>query len=345
MAPLRWGILGCGKISSDFVNGLHLAQDAKIVACAARTLETSSAFAKLHGIPQSYDSYEALVSDPQVDVVYVGTVHTYHHQHAILALSHGKHVLVEKPMAMNQRDATEMVELAKSKNLFLLEGMWTRFFPAIRRVQELLKSGAIGDVHAVHSDIGFAFAPDNDRIWLRELGGGGLLDIGIYPLGFVSMAYPGEVPEAIQTAGRTSDQGVDVYAVVTLQYAKNRYGTIQYSCLANYREETTIIGSKGSIKIQTPAHAPTTLSIQISGQAEEIVTYPLPTPATNAVPFNFGDVAVGLTYEAEAVTAAIQRGERTCAEYPVTESLFMAGVMDQIRKDLGVVYDADHKSA
>ncbi|KAF0689479.1 Aste57867_19086 [Aphanomyces stellatus] len=340
---LRWGILGCGKICNDFVMGLQLVDGAEIVACASRSLDTARAFGELHGIPACYDSYDALCADPSIDVVYVGTVHTYHFPHTMLALSRGKHVLVEKPMAMNHRDAAEMVALAQSKNLFLMEAMWTRFFPAVRHARDLLAAGTIGDVHGVHADMGFAFPKDAERIWKRELGGGGLLDIGIYPLAFVSMAFPGQVPHRVHTVGATSDQGVDLYAVVTLQYDGDRYGTIQYSCLADLREEVTILGTKGSLRITSPAHAPTSISLRQTGHAtDEVVDFPLPKlpPLTTRRAFNFGN-SIGLSYEAAAVQAAITRGDRESAEYPLTESLFLAKLMDTIRHDLGVVYDAD----
>ncbi|ETW02600.1 hypothetical protein H310_06070 [Aphanomyces invadans] len=339
-APLRWGILGCGKISNDFVMGLALVANAQVVACASRSLDAAVAFGTLHGIPTWYGSYDALCRDPQVDVVYVGTLHTHHHPHTMLALSHNKHVLVEKPMALNRRDAADMVSLAKAKGLFLMEAMWTRFFPAIQHVRSLLADGVIGYVHAVHADMGFAFPSSADRIWKRDLGGGGLLDIGIYPLAFVSMVFPDEAPINVHTVGSLSDDGVDVFAVVTLQYSRHRYGTIQYSCLADFREEVTILGSKGRLVIDAPAHTPTRVRLD-RGSDVETVEFPLPTPAPSSSAFNFGG-SVGLSYEAAAVGKAIRIDHATeCAEYPLSESLFLAGLMDTIRRDLGVVYDAD----
>ncbi|KDO29325.1 hypothetical protein SPRG_05860 [Saprolegnia parasitica CBS 223.65] len=337
----RWGILGCGRICNDFVMGLQLVAGASVVACASRSLATAQAFAATHDIPTSYDSYDALCADPQVDVIYVGTLHTLHHPHTLLALRHNKHVLVEKPMSMNQREADEMVALAKEKDLFLMEAMWTRFFPAVRHARQLLSENVLGAVHAVKADMGFAFPANADRIWKRSLGGGGLLDIGIYPLAFVSMVFHGEEPAHVHTVGAVSaDEGVDTYAVVTLQYEGSRFGTIQYSCLADFVEEVVIIGEKGTLRINAPAHVADELTLTLHGQAPQQLSFPHPTPAPSKSSFNFGG-SVGFKFEAEAVSRCIQNGERECAEYPLAESLLLSRVMDQVRKSLGVVYDAD----
>ncbi|OQR87500.1 dimeric dihydrodiol dehydrogenase [Achlya hypogyna] len=338
---LRWGILGCGRIANDFVMGLHLVAAARVVACASRSLEAAQAFGRMHDIPTCYESYEALCCDPNVDVIYVGTLHTLHYPHTLLALRHNKHVLVEKPMSMNQREAEEMIALAREKNLFLMEAMWTRFFPAVRQVRALLRDGVLGAVHAVKADMGFAFPANADRIWKRSLGGGGLLDIGIYPLAFVSMVFEGEEPENVHTVGATSaDEGVDTYAVVTLQYSKNRFGTIQYSCLADFVEEVVIVGEKGTLRINAPAHVADRITLSLHGQPSQEMHFPHPAPAPSKSSFNFGG-SVGFMYEGEAVTQCILNNERECSEYALSESLLLSRVMDSARKSLGVVYEAD----
>ncbi|OQR89429.1 dimeric dihydrodiol dehydrogenase [Thraustotheca clavata] len=213
---LKWGILGCGRISNDFVMGLQLVQGAHVVACASRDLSTAQTFGQTHDIATCYDTYEALCADPAVDIVYIGTLHTLHHPHALLALKHNKHVLVEKPIAMNEHQLSQIVAIAREKQLFLMEAMWTRFFPAVRRVRKLLKQGILGQIHCVKADMGFAFAANADRIWKRSLGGGGLLDIGIYPLAFVSMVFDEEPVHVHATGEISKDESVDIYAVVTL---------------------------------------------------------------------------------------------------------------------------------
>lgn len=289
----------------------------------------------LVAIPHVYDSYETLCSDPEVDVVYIGTIHPTHYKLALLALNHGKRVLVEKPMAMNAKEVEAVIMLAQQKCLFFMEGMWARFFPAVRFVRQVIDDGGIGDVHHVHSALGVAFKADNNRIWKKELGGGGLLDIGIYVLATATMVF-GFEPERVTSAGQLNDDGVDVYNSITLEYSGQRFATLEYSTLANISETVTITGTKGRIFIQPPAHA----SMEIS-----VVTYDEPgkeTEKTSRFPWpNPSDHHSGFLYEAEAVTEAIHNNEIETSEYSHAESLGIMKIMDTIRKDLGLVYDAD----
>ncbi|KAG3118790.1 hypothetical protein PI124_g5922 [Phytophthora idaei] len=343
-SPLRWGFLGCGRISSDFVSAMKSLDNVVFQACAARSLGSAQTFAKEHGINQAYDSYEALVSDPDVDVVYIGTLHPWHYEHTVLALKHDKHVLVEKPMAMNVAQATAAIALAREKNLFLMEGMWTRFFPAIRHVRQLLANKEIGDVHHVHAAFGVQFDADNARMWHNELGGGGLLDIGIYPLAFATMVF-GAKPEKITSAGKLNDGGVDIFNSVTLEYSDSRFATVEYTMLATLDETVTISGSKGRIHLPMPAHTATEVRVvkflEDSTQNETKTLFPWPTPAAG-VTFNYGG-SEGFRYEAEIVTKAIQSKQTESQEYPLDESLQIMIIMDKIRKDMGLVYPADSK--
>ncbi|KAL8021960.1 putative tetrahydrofolate dehydrogenase/cyclohydrolase, oxidoreductase [Plasmopara halstedii] len=338
----RWGIIGCGRISWDFVSSIKSLNNVVVQACAARSLADAHTFANNFGITQAYDSYEALVSDANVDVVYIGTLHPWHYEHTVLALNHGKHVLVEKPMAMNAIQASAAIALAREKKLFLLEGMWTRFFPAIRYVRQLLNNKEIGDVHHVHAAFGVPFGKDNARIWHNELGGGGLLDIGIYPLAFATMVF-GTKPEKITSAGKRNDGGVDIYSTVTLEYSDSRFATIEYTMLAKLDESVTITGSKGRICLPAAAHTATEVQMikyfEDGTQKETKSLFPWPMPAAGVTFIHLG--SEGLRYEAEAVIHAIQKKELESNEYSLDESLGIMTIMDKIRKDLGVVYPAD----
>ncbi|KAG7386809.1 hypothetical protein PHYPSEUDO_015206 [Phytophthora pseudosyringae] len=334
-SPLRWGILGCGRISHTFASNAKPLQTAVFHACAARSLDAAEEFARKHDIPHAYDSYEALCSDPEIDVVYIGTIHPTHCKLALLALSHGKHVLAEKPMAMNAKEAEAVITLAQEKQLFFVEGMWARFFPAVRHVRQLIGDGAIGDVHHVHSAFGVAFKADNDRIWKKELGGGGLLDIGVYVLATATMVF-GYEPEKVTSAGKLNDEGVDVYSSVTLEYSDQRFATLEYSTLARIRETVTISGTKGRIVIQPPAHATMEISVVTyddhGKETDKTLRFPWPTPS---------DHHSGFLYEAEAVTEAIRSNRIECSEYSHAESLGIMKIIDKIRRDLGLVYAAD----
>ncbi|KAG7386813.1 hypothetical protein PHYPSEUDO_015210 [Phytophthora pseudosyringae] len=340
--PLRWGFLGCGRISSDFVSAMTSLDNVVFQACAARSLPSAQQFAKTHGVRKAYDSYEALVADADVDVVYVGTLHPWHYEHTVLALNHGKHVLVEKPMAMNVKQASAAIALAREKKLFLMEGMWTRFFPAVRHVRQLLADKEIGDVHHVHAAFGVQFEADNARMWHNELGGGGLLDLGIYPLAFATMVL-GAKPEKVTQAGKLNDGGVDIYNSVTLEYSDSRFATVEYTMLASMDETMTITGSKGRIHLPAPAHTATEVRVvkylEDGTQKESKSLFPWPTPA-EGVAFNYGG-SEGFRYEAEAVIKAIQSKQTEISEYSLDESLQIMTIMDKIRKDMGLVYPAD----
>jgi len=223
-STINWGILTCGKISNDFVNALKSVKGAQITSCGARKKEDALSFGKVHGIPNCYGSYEELVKDPLVQIVYVGSIHPYHYEHTLLALNHGKHVLVEKPVAINRKQAEVMFEVAAEKQLFIMEGTWTIFFPAFVKALELIAAGEIGEIHYAQSDFGVPLAKDVQRIWDPILGGGGVLDLGVYPITQVAMLLANngkEKPLEIKATG-VIHQGVDVCGSVTLKFPNNK---------------------------------------------------------------------------------------------------------------------------
>lgn len=341
-SPLRWGILGCGRISSDFVKAIQSVDHVVVHACAARAFATAQAFAHDHGVPHAHASYETLVNDPNVDVVYIGTLHPWHYEHTVLALTHGKHVVVEKPVAMNAAQASAAMALARDKQLFLMEGMWTRFFPAVRHVRQLLADKAIGDVHHVHAAFGVPFNAENARLWDNALGGGGLLDIGIYPLAFATMVF-GTKPAKITATGQVNEAQVDTYGAVTLEYSASRFATIEYTMLAEVDETVTITGSQGRIHVPAPAH--TAKEVHVVTYLEDgtphttKTIFPWPTPSSG-VTFTYPG-SEGFRYEAEHVVAAIQNKHQQSSEHSLDESLGIMTILDQIRKELGLVYPAD----
>ncbi|KAL4102491.1 hypothetical protein PRIC1_006236 [Phytophthora ramorum] len=342
--PLRWGFIGCGNIANDFANALKgvTSEEAKLSACAARSLETAEKFAKTHGFARAYGSYEDLCADPEVDVVYVATIHLVHSEHIALALNHGKHVIVEKPMTLNAKQTASVIELAKTKKLFLMEGVWTRCFPSIKYVRQLIAEGQIGDVHHVHGDIGLGFVTSETEASFRSSSGDGtLLGLGIYPLSFVTMVF-GTNPSKITATGKLSTGGADVYGSATLEFGENRFGTINFTALAELGNSVTITGSKGRIHLPSSAHNATevklTQFLENGSQQEKTVLFPWPAPSPNiATPFKYPG-SEALVYEAESVIKAIQSGQSHCEEYPLEESLGIAKIMDEILKNIGVVY-------
>lgn len=338
---LRWGFLGCGRISNDFATAIQSLESVAFQACAARSLDQAQSFAAQFGVKQAYGSYKELCGDPDVDIVYVGTLHPSHFEHTKLALERGKHVLVEKPMAMNAKQATEMIALARKKNLFLMEGMWTAFFPAIRFVRQLLEEKEIGDIHHVHAGKGFAFARDNQRLWKKELGGGGMMDTGVYLLAMVAMVL-GVNPEKVTAVGKLDGEGIDVFNAVTLEYEGDRFATVEYSMLVEMAETVTITGSKGRIFIHPPFHTATDVTVTKyldSGEQTEKFSFPLPVVGSDAS-FNYRR-SEGFLYEAQAVVKAIRTESLECSEHPLEKTLGVLKIMDGIRSQLGLQYAAD----
>src|SRR5450755_2917096 len=207
MDLIRWGILGCGRIARKFAADLALVQDAQLIALGARQIEHARAFAKEFPAPHVYGSYEELVTDPDVDVIYVASPHALHHEHTLLCLKHKKAVLCEKAFALNLRQAEEMVETARSGKIFLMEAIWSKFLPQYQKMQDLINSGQLGEIKSVLVNFGFIPPPPvPSRLFDPALGGGSLLDIGIYNV-FLVLSGLGR-PDAIEASVTASSAGV-----------------------------------------------------------------------------------------------------------------------------------------
>eukprot|EP01047_Picozoa_sp_COSAG01_P057431 COSAG01_NODE_6637_length_3568_cov_4.555780_3_plen_230_part_00 len=217
---LRWGLLGSGKICADFATALRHVPSAELRAVAARSSTAAEAFQDTHAVPLSFGSYAELVASDEVDVCYVGMLNTSHKAATIACLEAGKHVLVEKPMALSVKDAKDMVDAAQSNKCFLMEGMWTRFFPAVRRARELIRDGYIGDVKQVQADFGFHCTDGpSSRMFNAQLGGGGLLDIGCYVVDAAAVAFDGLMLTDVVARGELGPTGVRLsWCCVVLLY-------------------------------------------------------------------------------------------------------------------------------
>lgn len=324
-------------------------------AVASRHGQSAAQFGETHGIQRCHGSYADLAADPGVDAVYVGTIHPVHAEAATLCLDAGKHVLCEKPLAMNLRQATDMVSAAQSAGVLLAEAMWTRYFPVTRRVRELIASGTIGEVCYATADFGVAMDGDLQRIWDPEKGGGGLLDVGIYPLAWLSMVCGGgrgAAPDQISAAGSLSPRGVDRTVGAVLRWG-DVVGTMSCSIECSTPKTAMVVGTKGRITVQAPFWCPESMVVELeegdSTKVDSAVagprvdTFDSPVPATPdwaPVPWNFVNSA-GFAYEAAAVTDAILAGRTEVDEMPLAESLALAAAMDAIRRNVGVSYAAD----
>ncbi|KAG7242539.1 hypothetical protein INR49_020252 [Caranx melampygus] len=328
----RWGICSAGKISHDFTVALKTlpAQDHQVVAVAARKLEDAKEFARKHNISRAYGSYEELARDPDIDVVYVGVIHPYHLSACLLFTNAKKNVLCEKPLAMNSREVQEILASAKRNDVFLMEAVWTRFFPVSVEIRRLLAQGEVGEVKMVRVEFG-APLMHIPRTVQKELGGGAVLDLGIYCLQFIYMVYNGEKPECIQATGVCQDTGnvehrVDETVVVSLKFSKNRMAVLTCSACVQLPNEAIIMGTKGTIKV--PAHMWCPTSLEVNGKETQ---YPVPEPY---LPLNFVN-STGMRYEAEEVRL------KESAVMSHADSVLLADAEDEIRRQVGVVYSQD----
>lgn len=323
MQTVRWGILGPGSISKSFTQDLHLAEGAEIVAVGSRDQERADRFAGEFGIPHAHGSYQALAEDPQVDAVYIGTPHAFHLEDTLLCLRHGKHVLCEKSLALNAGQVEQMIQAAADNDRLLMEAMWTRFLPAISALRKLLAEGVIGQPRLFTSDFGFRaeFNPSS-RLFDPALGGGTLLDLGVYPVSFASMLF-GE-PTGVTGLASLGKTGVDEEATISLSHTEGELATAALSFRVETPREGIVHGTEGRIRIHCPWWGPSRLTISRPKGEVEKHDYPLR--------------GNGLVYEAEEFMTLIREGRRDSRNMPLQESLAIMRTMDALRLSWGVKY-------
>lgn len=329
----RWGIASAGKISHDFVSALGTLPESEhvLVAVAATDLARAQTFSKAHNIGKAYGSYLKLAQDGDIDIVYIGAIHPMHYEIAKLMLNNGKHVLCEKPLTMNHKQASELVNLAKSKKLFLMEAIWSRCFPAYEVLQKEILSGSIGEVYQVLVSFGFNLE-GVERLSTRKLGGGTILDLGVYGVQFACLIYNHEVPESVKASGCLNEEGVDISTSATFQYKGNRTATLLFHSKVDMPNEAFIMGTKGTIKIPN-FWCPSKLELS-NGKVVDV-----PLPKTDRK-FNFTN-SIGLRYEAEEARKCILKGLIESPKVSHSHSLLIAQLEDEMRKQVGVVYDED----
>ncbi|XP_029313328.1 trans-1,2-dihydrobenzene-1,2-diol dehydrogenase [Cottoperca gobio] len=331
----RWGICGAGMISHDFTVALKTLppEDHQVVAVAARKLEDAQEFAKKHSISRAYGSYKELARDPDIDVVYVGVIHPHHLSTCLIFMNAKKNVLCEKPLAMNTKEVKEILASAKSNDVFIMEALWTRFFPASLEIKRLLAQGEVGEVKMVRAEFGFPLM-HVPRTRQKELGGGTVLDLGVYCLQFICMVYKGEKPECIQATGVCMETGVDETVVVTLKFSKNRMAVFTCSSSVKLPNDAIIVGTKGTIRTPDNMWCPT--SLEVNGKETR---YPVPEPY---LPLNFLN-STGMRYEAEEVRQCLLKGLKESAAMSHADSLLLAEVEDEIHRQVGAVCSQDCK--
>lgn len=319
----NWGIIGPGKIAKKFAEALSLTDKVRLGAVASRDREKAMQFAEAFGCPKAYDSYEKLVQDPEIDVVYIATPHAFHCEQTLLCLGHKKAVLCEKPLALDAAQVNRMIQAARDNNVFLMEALWTRFLPWLRAVMEIIGNGLIGEVRYVRADFGFKAGYDPlGRLFDTKLGGGSLLDIGIYPL-FLCQQVLGK-PQHIIATGNIDAGGADLSCHAVLQYGNGAAGIITSMLDCDTPQTAEIAGTEGMIRIPSCWHRVHEFEWKGNGEGWQKVTLP---PLTN-----------GFECQIAEVTRCLDQDLTESPLLPQAFSLQLSETMDAIRKQIGVQY-------
>ena len=326
MSKLGWGILGAGGIAKAFVRDCQAA-GLDIAAVGSRSFTNAQSFAAEFGIAKAHGTYQELVDDPDVDIVYVATPHPMHMANALLAIEAGKHVLIEKPVTLNATQAKAIKDAAAAKGVFAMEAMWTRFLPSMLHIEELVSSGAIGEVRAIQADhsqfLPYEQAP---RLHEPELGGGALLDLGIYPISFFHRLL-GE-PSEIVARGTLTNRGVDEVVSAILTFEIGAQATMQSGFMAAGPNTATILGSRGRIEIDPVWYNQTSFTLfDQRGSATERYETKIDTR--------------GMQFQALEVERCIAAGLSQSERMSLDESIQIMNVLDEIRRQIGVSYPGE----
>ena len=319
---MKIGILGAGgiaRVMAETVNGM---EEAQCYAVAARDLGRAQKFAEEFGVEKAYGSYEEMLEDPQVELVYIATPHSHHYEHVKLCLEHGKHVLCEKAFTANAAQAEEILKMAEEKGLLLTEAIWTRYMPMRKTIDEVVASGIIGKITSLSANLGYVIE-QNERIHAPELAGGALLDLTVYPLNFASMVFGDDIVKVDASCVKI-DTGVDGQDNVMLTYRDGKMATLYTTIHAQTDRRGMINGSLGYIEIENINNYESMKVYDLDRKV--IASYEAPKQIT------------GYEYEVRAAIRAIREGKTECEEMPHAETIKMMKLMDRIRADFGIVY-------
>ncbi|SEG02664.1 Predicted dehydrogenase [Butyrivibrio sp. Su6] len=318
----RVAIMGTGRIAEIMAKTLKNAKGVTCYAVGSRTEEKAKAFASKYGIKRYYGSYESLVADPKVDLVYVATPHSEHFENVKLALLNGKHVLCEKAFMLNEQQAKTIFDLAEEKDLLVVEAMWVRFMPMRNKLMEVLAGGVIGEPTMLTANLGYNIA-HKERIAKPELGGGVLLDLGVYVLNFASMVFGNDVTDIVSMCS-FNNLGMDLHDSITLRYRDGKMAVLNASGLSVSDRSGVIYGTKGYIVVDN------------INNFEGITVYDSDHKKTAY--YKRPKQKTGYEYEVEACVRALNEKWIECPEMPHSESLKILNMMDFIRKTNGIVF-------
>lgn len=321
MKTIKWGIIGCGKIANKFASDLNTLSNAKLQAVASRDLSRASDFAEKYNACTAYNSYEDLAKDATVDAVYIATPHSFHASHAILCLEHKKAVLCEKPFAMNANEVEQMIASAKANNSLLMEALWTYFLPQYKYVLEILESKKYGKLNKVAADFGFYLPYDlSNRLFLKEVGGGSLLDIGIYAI-FAALSTLG-IPEEIKAEANFFENGADKDCTMYFTY-QNATATLHSNIAKETKTEAIFSCDDATITINTRFHEPSSVTIVTKSSTKTI---------------DFSEETIGYKHEILHFNQLIRDGKKESDVMIFDFSRQLISLLDQVREIIGLEY-------
>ena len=312
---MKLGILGAGGIASTMAKTVAGMKDVEAYAVAARDLERARVFAQKYEVKKAYGSYEEMLADDEVELVYIATPHSHHYLHAKMCLEAGKNVLCEKAFTVNAEQAQKLFDLAKEKKLLITEAIWTRYMPSRKMINDIIESGVIGEVTAVTANLSYTVS-HVERIRKPELAGGALLDVGVYPINFASMVLGDKVKDVKATA--IFQNGVDILDSIAMVFEGDRMATLQCGAREISDRMGSIFGTRGYMQVQN-INNPEKITV-FDTEHKEVASYVVPEQIS------------GYEYEVESCMKAIQEGKLECPEMPHAETIRIMKILDDIRK-------------
>ncbi len=320
---INWGIIGLGKIANKFAQDLQLVPGANLVAVASRSGTKAKEFGMRYSVPLVFDDYEKLTLSDQVDIVYIATPHTFHVEQSLMCFKHGKAVLCEKPLGLDIHQVESIIASAKKYGVFIMEGLWTRFIPATRKVIDILNSEVLGQITAVRADFGFKgdLKPDG-RLYNKGLGGGSLLDVGIYPI-YLSLLALGE-PVEIKAMARMTQSGVDSYCAMLFSYDNDAKANLECGFESDTPIEGYIFGERGFIKMHRRFHHAESVTLKLYDNAEEV--------------FHLTYKGNGYVHEIEHVHNCLTDHLLESPWHGHDDSLSLMRTMERVKNEIGLHY-------
>lgn len=324
---MKIGILGPGRIANKVIHALLALPEIECYAVASRTPGKAAEFAEKYGFPKAYTSYEAMLEDPALELVYITTPHSHHYEHMMLCLEYGKHVICEKAFTMNAAQARAVGDFAAARGLYVAEAIWTRYMPSRAMIDQVIESGVIGYVNTLTANLSYNVAY-KQRLTDPALAGGALLDVGVYGLNFALMHFEDDI-ERIESSVRLTDTGVDGMETITIFYRDGRMAVLTHSMYCRSDRKGIIHGDKGYMVVEN-INNPQSISVY-DGADRLIAHYEVPQQIN------------GYEYEFSEAVRCIREGKTEADSMPMARTIQVMEIMDSLRKQWGVVYPQERE--